>query len=193
MCEAIARLLGPHAEVVLHDPVTDRITGIWNPVSGRVVGDRSLLGELPEGEDVLGPYEKLLPDGRRLSSVSAVLRDESGRPTAVLCVNLDRTPLDQAVALLSAFAAPVTARPESLFEHDWVERINLAVGAAVRERGRPVDQWDRADRVAVLAELDHAGVFTVRKAVPVVARALHVSRSTLYALLAELRSGGAPA
>jgi predicted transcriptional regulator YheO len=64
-CEAIARLLSPHAEVVLHDPRTDTIAGIWNPVSGRRIGDASLLSELdglrPAGRDVFGPYPKSLP------------------------------------------------------------------------------------------------------------------------------------
>ncbi|RZQ62440.1 helix-turn-helix transcriptional regulator [Amycolatopsis suaedae] len=190
-CEAVARLLGPYAEVVLHDPVTDRILAVWNPASGRGPGDPSLLGELDaldeSARDVFGPYEKLLADGRRLSSVSAVLRDERGEPAAVLCVNLDRTPLEQAAAMLSAFGAPVSPRPEPLFEQDWPERIQQLIGEFLRERGRPVERLTRADRLAVLRRLDEAGVFTVRRAAPLVAGALRVSRSTLYSLLAELR------
>ena len=34
ICDALARLLSPHAEVVLHDPATDEIVAIWNPLSG---------------------------------------------------------------------------------------------------------------------------------------------------------------
>ena len=93
--EALARLLSPHAEVVLHDPATDEVAAIWNPLSGREPGDPSLLGELDEltatARDVYGPYPKTLPDGRRLSSVSAVIRDDDGKPAYVLCVNVDRT------------------------------------------------------------------------------------------------------
>jgi predicted transcriptional regulator YheO len=115
VCEAIARLLSPHAEVVLHDPATDSVTAIWNPLSRRTVGDPSLLGELdelsPVGPDVYGPYPKSLPDGRRLSSVSAVIRDDEGRPDAVLCVNVDRSAFDAAARILAAFAAPVTVQP----------------------------------------------------------------------------------
>src|SRR5262245_39878289 len=90
VCQAVALLLGPYAEVVLHDPGTDRILAIWNPMSSRSPGDPSLLGELdaldPSARDVFGPYEKLLGDGRRLSSVSAILRDGDGRPAAMLCI-----------------------------------------------------------------------------------------------------------
>lgn len=192
VCRAVAALLGPYAEVVLHDPATDRILAVWNPMSSRGPGDPSLLGELdaldPSGPDVFGPYEKLLADGRRLSSVSAVLRDAGGEVSVVLCVNLDRTPLEQAAAVLSAFGAPAAPRPEPLFEHDWTERVQHVVGSYVRECGRPVERLTRADRLAVLARLEEAEVFAVRRATPVVARALRVSRSTFYGLLAELRA-----
>ncbi|NAS26351.1 hypothetical protein GT755_32340 [Herbidospora sp. NEAU-GS84] len=192
VCRAVAALLGPYAEVVLHDPGTDRILAVWNPMSARGPGDPSLLGELdaldPAAPDVFGPYEKLLADGRRLSSVSAILRDADGRASVVLCVNLDRTPLEQAAAVLSAFGAPAASRPEPLFEHDWSDRVQHVVGSYVRECGRPVERLTRADRLAVLARLEEARVFAVRRATPVVARALGVSRSTLYGLLAELRA-----
>jgi predicted transcriptional regulator YheO len=191
VCQAIALLLGPYAEVVLHDVGRDRVLAVWNPLSRRSSGDASLLGELdrldPSARDVYGPYQKLLADGRRLSSVSAVLRDARGRPSAVLCVNLDRTPLDQAAALLAGFAAPSEGRPEALFEQDWTERVHQIIGSFVRACGRPVERLGREDRLSILAELDRAGVLAVRRAVPFVAGALKVSRSTVYALLAELK------
>lgn len=195
VCRAVALLLGPYAEVVLHDPETDRVLEIWNPMTSRRAGDPSLLGELdeldPSTQEVYGPYEKLLADGRRLSSVSAVLRDDRDRPSAVLCINLDRTPLERAAAVLSAFGAPTVERPEPLFEQDWSERIRHIVGSHVRETGRPIDRMTRQDRLVVLGRLDEARVFAVRRAAPVVAEALRVSRSTVYGLLAELRAQSA--
>ncbi|MGW2545331.1 helix-turn-helix transcriptional regulator [Kitasatospora sp. NPDC001574] len=195
VCRAVALLLGPYAEVVLHDAVRDEVLAVWNPMGGRAPGDPSLLGELDSldqsAPDVYGPYPKLLPDGRRLSSVSAVLRDDDGRPAAVLCVNLDRGPLEHAAALLAGFAAPTAPRPEPLFEHDWTERMNDVIGGYVRAHGRPPERLGREDRLAVLRELDQAGVLAVRRAVPAVATALKVSRSTVYTLLAELRDGSA--
>jgi predicted transcriptional regulator YheO len=188
VCEAIARLLSPHAEVVLHDPATDRIAGIWNAMSGRAVGDPSLLSEL-DGltRDVYGPYPKSLPDGRNLSSVSSVIRDPDGRAEVVLCVNVDRTAFEDAARILAAFAAPAAGQPQALFERDWTETLNEIVGGYVRERGAPVERLTRADRLDLLARLDKAGVFSHRRSVPVVAQAMRVSRSAVYQLLAETR------
>jgi predicted transcriptional regulator YheO len=192
VCRAVALLLGPYAEVVLHDPRTDRVLEIWNPMTSRRAGEPSMLGELdaldPSARDVFGPYEKLLADGRRLSSVSAVLRDADGEPSAVLCINLDRTPLERAAAVLSAFGAPAVPRPEPLFEQDWSEHVRHIVGGHVRQTGRPVERMTRQDRLVVLGLMDEAGVFAVRRAAPVVAEALQVSRSTVYGLLSELRA-----
>jgi len=190
--QAVALLLGPYAEVVLHDARTDQVLGIWNPISGRTPGDPSLLGELgsfePAAPDVFGPYEKQLPDGRRLSCVSAVLRDPSGEASAVLCVNLDRTPLDHAAALLTAFAAPTSPQPAALFDQDWTENMHRIIGEYVRSNGRPLEKLTRSQRLEVLAELSEAGVFAIRRSVPAVALALKTSRATVYSLLSELKN-----
>jgi predicted transcriptional regulator YheO len=189
VCAAIARLLSPHAEVVLHDPRTDKVVGIWNALSGRSVGDPSLLGELGDlQQDVYGPYPKSLADGRRLSSVSAVVRDEDGEPSVVVCVNVDRTAFDEAARLLAGFAAPVTAQPQALFEQDWTETLNSVVGDYVRSCGSPVDRLTKQDRLTLLTQLDTAGIFTQRRSVPAVAQAMRMSRSAVYQLLAEVRA-----
>jgi D-arginine utilization repressor len=191
VCEAIARLLSPHAEVVLHDPRSDTIAGIWNPMSGRRAGDPSLLSELdglrPAGQDVYGPYPKSLPDGRRLSSVSAVVRDGSGRAELVLCVNVDRTAFEAAAQVLAGFAAPVSGQPRELFDRDWTETINDIVGGYVRDHGRPTGRLSREDRLTLVARLEAADVFSRRRSVPAVAQALGISRSMTYRLLAEVR------
>ncbi|MFI8386714.1 hypothetical protein [Streptomyces sp. NPDC085540] len=55
----------------------------------------------------------------------------------MLCINLDRTPLEQAAAVLSAFGAPTEQRPEPSFEQDWSERVQHIIGGYVRETGAP--------------------------------------------------------
>jgi predicted transcriptional regulator YheO len=186
--DAVARLLAPHGEVVLHDVASDSIIAIWNPISGRIPGDPSLLAELDlEAGDVFGPYPKLLADGRNISSVSAVIRDASGEASTVLCVNVDRSDFEAAARLLAAFAAPVVEQPHALFELDWTEQLNDLVASHVRETGRTIERFTRGDRLHLVGRMDAAGVFGRQRSIPTVARTLQVSRSGLYSLLAESR------
>ncbi len=190
VCAAIAALLHPHAEVAMHDLETDTIVGLWNPLSGRGVGEPSLLEELPESwreRPVQGPYRKVLADGRELSSVSALVRDGNGKPAGLLCVNLDRTPLLDLAALLARLAAPVEARPHELFACDWREQIALAADEFCREHGLDRRRLTRADRRALVEQLDERGLFATRNAAEHVGRALGVSRATIYTLLKEAR------
>src|SRR5262245_54900740 len=89
--EAIQRLLHPHAEVVIHDIKKNRIAAIFHPFSKRKVGDPSLLSEeeMAMLENCIGPYEKINWDGRKLKSVSSLIRDENGKIVGMLCINLD--------------------------------------------------------------------------------------------------------
>ncbi|MFC4950837.1 helix-turn-helix transcriptional regulator [Pseudonocardia sp. GCM10023141] len=191
VCAAIAALFTPHAEVALHDLGTERIVALWNPISGRAVGEDSLLAELPGSPDdtpVLGPYAKVLPDGSACTSVSAVLTDDRGRPRGLLCINVDRSPLDRIAELATALLSARTERPAALFERDWREQLTLRVQELCRDRGVERSRLDRTARRDVIAVLDAEGLFAVRHAAELAAQALGVSRATVYALLKETRS-----
>ena len=71
---------------MLHDLSTETVVHIANPFSHRELGEPSLLHEIDFRPDVslIGPYEKVNFDGRRLKSVSAVLRDQGGRAVAAI-------------------------------------------------------------------------------------------------------------
>jgi predicted transcriptional regulator YheO len=190
VAEAVAALLQPHAEVVIHDIASDRIVKIWNAFSKRKPGDASYLGHDPDLLDAAesyGPYEKAHDDGSRLKSVSAVLRSPEGEKLGFLCINLDLSKLDAAVALLSAFGMPAAQPPEPLFRHDWRERINLEIRTFLQEQGSSLKALDRADRMALLSNLETKGLFETRNAVPFVAEALGISRASVYGLLAAAR------
>ncbi|WP_037494777.1 helix-turn-helix transcriptional regulator [Solirubrobacter soli] len=189
-CAAIAALLHPHAEVVVHDLATDTILAIWNPFSGRSVGDRSLLEELPAhwGEQPMqGPYPKVELDGRPLSAVSAVVPDAAGTPRGLLCVNLDRAPFADAARVLGALFAPTVAPPPELFERDWREQIASGVADYCAELGLARERLTRAQRLELLRRLEQAGLFATRNAADHTATALGVSRATVYSMLKEIR------
>jgi len=191
VCEAIVALLQPFAEVAVHDIRRDRIVAIWNPISERKVGDRSLLDELPEyaeGARVIGPYPKVLADGRAITSVGVVLHNAKGAGRGLLCINFDRSPFDGAIDLLSRFAAPVQERPPELSDRDWREQIVLLVDEECRARGLRRDCLTREQRLALVRHMEERGLFSTRHASAHAARALGVSRTTIYALLKEART-----
>ncbi len=189
-CAAVAALLHPYGEVVLHDLKADTVVGLWSPWPGREVGERSLLEELPESwheRPVQGPYRKVSVDGRELSSVSAVIHDADGLARGLLCVNLDRAPLLDVAGMLSRAFAPVQDPPPELFERDWREQIALTVDECCRRLGLDRGGLGRVDRRAVVRELDDRGLFATRNAAEHAARALGVSRTTVYDVLKEVR------
>jgi predicted transcriptional regulator YheO len=190
-CEAVAALFHPFAEVAVHDIRRDRIVALWNPISERAVGDASLLDELPdypEDARVIGPYPKVLADGRAITSVSVVLCNAKGARRALLCINFDRSPLDGMIELLAKFAAPVQERPSELFDRDWREQIALLVDAECRARRLRRDRLTRGQRLELVKLMDERGLFATRNAATHVARALGASRTTVYALLKEART-----
>ncbi len=191
LCEAVVALFHPLAEVAVHDIRRDRVVAIWNPISGRKVGDRSLIDELPEyaeGARVIGPYPKVLADGRAITSVSVVLLNAKGARRGLLCINFDRSPLDATIDLLTRFAAAVEERPPELFDRDWREQIALLVDDECRTRRLRGDRLTREQRLALVRLMDERGLFATRNAAAHAGRALGVSRTTIYALLKEARS-----
>lgn len=191
VCEAIVALFAPFAEVAVHDIRRDRVVAIWNPISERKIGDRSLIDELPpysEDARVIGPYPKVLADGRAITSVSVVLLNAKGVARGLLCINFDRSPLDGMIDLLVRFAAPVEDRPPELFDRDWREQILLVVDEECRSRRLRRERLSREQRLDLVRVLDERGLFSTRNAAAHAARALGVSRTTVYALLKEARS-----
>ncbi|WKL25728.1 helix-turn-helix domain-containing protein [Sinorhizobium meliloti] len=141
---------------------------------------------------MLGPYEKTGADGRRLKSVSAVLRDGEERAVGLLCINLDVSRIDDAVRLLAAFAGTPEPRPQALFSRDWREEINAALHAWLKVRGLALSALKRPDRVALVAALEEQGLFKTRNAVDHLASLIGTSRASIYNYLSAARDTKAP-
>ena len=194
VCDAIALLLQPQAEVVLHDLATETVAHIANPFSRREIGEPSLLHEIDFRPDValIGPYEKVNFDGRRIKSVSAVLRDRDARAIGVLCINLDVTQLQAAVDLLAALTrVPSGAgQPAVLFQEDWHERINQYVHAWTARKNVSITGLSRAQKRQLVGELASDGAFGGKHAAAYVSRVLQLSRASVYNYLRAARGAG---
>jgi predicted transcriptional regulator YheO len=185
VCEAIARLFQPYVEVVLHDLATGKIAHIANSYSKRKVGDSSLLESEPgfaEGMDVIGPYPKSRWDGRRLKSITAVLRDGRKRAVGLLCINYDVENFSEALQQLKRLIdlpAPVET-PRQLMSKDRREAVNTTVGQFLRSRNVTLAGLTSQDRDELLETLRSEGLFEIRNAVPYVAGILGLTRATIY-------------
>lgn len=189
--EAIATLLHPYAEVVLHDLRSGRIVRIWNSFTERKAGDPSNLsgaGDLfPDDQAVLGPYEKALSSQGRTKSITAGLRSDDDELIGFLCINLDITVLDHAQAMITAFVSPELKRPEPIYRSDIQQHINYLVRDYSMKVNKPIDNLSRAERGELVALVDRDGLFQARNSVLLVAKAMKISRASVYNMLAEAK------
>jgi predicted transcriptional regulator YheO len=190
IAEAVAAWLHPHAEVVLHDLSSDRVVKLWNNVSRRKPGERSLIAQdvqVEDDRDVYGPYERSNWDGRRLKCVSAVVHDDRGERSGLICMNLDVSQFDALGAFVQAFAASTAATPTAFTERDWREQIHSALAAYLREINTALPALTRAQKIGAVRALDAQHLFATRNAAQHVGEILSVSRATVYNWLTEAR------
>jgi predicted transcriptional regulator YheO len=194
--EAIATLLHPYAEVVLHDLRTGRIVRIWNSFTERQAGDLSNLKGaqdlFPDEQSVLGPYEKALPSQGRTKSITAGLRGAEGELIGFLCTNLDVSILDTASAALAAFASSDLKRPEPIYRTDLQQHISYLVRDYSLQINKPIDNLTRQERVELVAIVNENGLFQARNSVMHVAKAMKISRASVYNLLGEVNKRDEP-
>jgi predicted transcriptional regulator YheO len=195
VANGIAALFYPYVEVVIHDLGSQTITYIANNLSKRELGDASALEEIdaavaPDG--TMGPYEKLSWDGRRMRSVSIVMRDDDEEPVGVMCINYNVAVFDDIKDVIDTVVSRVTlvAQPEVLFRDDWQERINTFMHTWLRERQLSLATLSRVHRRELVDALFAEGAFSVRSAANYVAKVLGMGRATVYKRIGELREAG---
>jgi D-arginine utilization repressor len=183
VCDAIALLFQPYAEVVLHDLSSETVVYLSNPFSKRELGEPSLLHEIDfkPSDIIIGPYEKVNWDGRRIKSVSAVLR-ANGKAVGILCINVDVSHFHAVMQTLTALVAVPQSpeKPASLFKEDWHERINEYILTWTRERGLTIAEMSRAQKQRLVMDLAGDGAFGGRNAAAYISRVLGLGRATVY-------------
>lgn len=187
ICEAIAKLFSPNVEVVLHDLVSGTIAYMANAFSKRRIGDESLT-EIQALEnldlDVIGPYPKVNFNGRKLKSITTVLRNPGAAPMGLLCINYDTQTAASLIDALQKMVAIPKAEddslPPDLFKGDWREHANMVIDRFLKDRQVALSGLSGPDKQALVTRLDNEGIFTIRNVVPYLCDVLGVSRATLY-------------
>ncbi|HDR9099002.1 TPA: PAS domain-containing protein [Burkholderia vietnamiensis] len=191
IADGIAALFFPYAEVVIHDLHDQTVLYLANNLSKREVGDDSALEEIDHSarERVIGPYEKLNWDGRRMRCVSNVLFGDEGRPAGMMCINFNIAVFDDVRATLDVFikGAGIVAQPDELFRDDWQERINTFLHGWLRERQVGLNGLTREHRRELVEALYAEGAFRGKSAANYVANVLGMGRATVYKHLKHLK------
>jgi len=190
LVEPLAEAIGPGVEVVLHDlsKLPDSVVAIAGGLSGRTVGApatdlglRLLMQDDPP--DRIVGYRTELPGGVVCRSSTIFLRGDAARPVAALCINRDIGRLTQARDLLSELVdtPAVSGHDRSETFYDSVENLTgdllrRAIGAI----GVDVAAMTKADKTRVVKDLESRGFFLIKESVELAARALGVSRYSIY-------------
>lgn len=194
MARAFARLLHPYAEVVIHDIAKDKIEAIFNNFSKREVGDSSYLDRwdftVDPQDNVIGPYEKINYDGRKLKSISVVLRNAIGKAVGFLCVNMDVSVFTRYREALDVFLnnddQNISTQKQSLFKDDVYEQINTFVQQYCRQHQLNIECLSREENQLLLQKLKTHGAFKGKNATNYIARILNISRATVYNYLKQI-------
>jgi predicted transcriptional regulator YheO len=195
LAASIARLLAPFCEVVIHDfrDLEHSIVHIEGDISHRRVGGSAtdLLLQCVQRRETaedLHNYLTSLPDGRLMKSSTIFLRDVKGVAYGAFCINLEITAFVQFRRLLGEVIQ--TEERGSLTEHfadDIGSTLQTMIAETLYELEVQTPVMTREDKVALIARLDAKGAFQVKKAVPLLADQLGLSRATVYNYLSEAR------
>jgi D-arginine utilization repressor len=196
IADGIAALFFPYAEVVIHDLHDQTVLYLANNLSKREIGDDSALEEIDHSarERVIGPYEKLNWDGRRMRCVSNVLFDDRGQPAGMMCINFNIAVFDDVRSTLDLFIKGGTmtdAPTNDLFRDDWQDRINTYLHNWLRDRQMGINALTREHKREIVEALHAQGAFRGRSSANYVAAVLTMGRATVYKILKQMKEGGA--
>lgn len=189
--EGIVSLFNPFVEAAVHDLSTGEIAALYNNISRRKVGDPSPLHELKmpveKFPDVFDPYYKTNWDGRRLKCTSITVRDEKGRPIALICFNFDTTVFREIdLNLKTLLEVKQTAEnPIELFNENWQQRVNDCITNYLKENNITLVVLSKEQKKEAVIRLYQHGLFNYRRAADYIAEKMNISRATVYNYLKE--------
>ena len=203
----LGTIVGHHIEVVLHDltrPESSIVAIANGHVSNRSVGNSILSGPKDDqgfsaakralsagGEaehSIVDDYPTLTRSGQRLKSSTVIFRDAAGEPFAALCLNANHTIVEAAHAWLGLLLRPNgTAAPAPSEEPEMDTLMKEIISDAVRRLGKPVSMMNKEEKIQAVQAMMQRGLFIVKGGVERAAKALGVTRFTIYNYLEALR------
>jgi len=193
LCDAIGKLFYPNVEVVMHDLESKTLVHIVNAFSKRRVGDAMLSDTKAMqtlSEDWIGPYDKRNLDGKRLKSVSVILRDAHEMPIGMVCINYNTEVVHTLLDSLKGFlhVNDITQKPSVLFSQSWQEHTDETIEKYLNMKNISLLGLNMEEKKELIAFLDKEGIFAIRNGVGYVCTTLNISKATLYNWLKVVRN-----
>jgi predicted transcriptional regulator YheO len=194
----IQATFGRMCEVVLHDfrQEDHSVVALAGDVTHRQIGSPmseiglSLVRLRDSAEDKLN-YVTRLPDGRVMKSTTMLLRTGKGHVIGALCINLDVTELRMMNIMMSELTGESDDAQEpttTVFGSDIEVVIDAVLADIEAQLGRPLTHLPPAEWMAVFRTIDERGIFQIRRAVPLIAARLGLSRASVYNYISRLRA-----
>ncbi len=197
----ISKQCGNKCEIVLHDLTKDynhTIVDIRNGhITNRTIGGcGSNLGlEVLSGNVVDGDrfnYIIHTPTGRILRSSTIYMKDQSGKPLASLCVNLDITETVQLEAVIKSYNNyDISQEQTEIFAQDVSGLLDQLIIDAQKITNKPFENMNREEKIEFINYLDKKGAFMITHSSEKMCELLSISRFTFYNYLETARSNNA--
>ena len=173
----------PHSLVHIEGNVTRRTVGA--PVTDLVL---RVLRQEKDGVKDMANYKTVTRDGRVLKSSTTFIRSPAGKVIGAFCINYDVTEHLNAIAMLEDFVHTSETDEDENFAASFGETIESLTDQAVRQAKKQPAMMTKEEKVQLVQTLEYQGAFLIRGAVAYVAKALGVSKFTVYNYLKEARS-----
>ncbi len=196
--EALGKTLGKQYEVVLHNVLQTEssVMAIANEhVTGRSVGSPAtdLLVEIINSESVNNNmvlnYANRTKDGRKLKSSTVLIRSNKGDAIGCLCINIDLTNMEVAKKFIESISFVNEEHGEESLENfpeDVTEFQKIMIEKSMRLVDKPISLCTKEDKLRVVRYLHQNNMFNIKGSVEEVAKALNVSRYTIYNYVEEV-------
>lgn len=190
--EGVVKLFYPYVEGAIHDLQSGKVVALYNNLSRRKLGDPSAVTELgveiKDFPDAFDPYYKTNWDGRKLKCVSVTIRDDTGFPIGLICLNFDTSVFETMNLQLDKLLGLVNKKglnPVEQFGDNWQQQVLDFIDAYAREYNVAVAAMSKQQKADLVCDMyDHA-LFNYRDAASYIAQQLDVSRTTIYNYLKQ--------
>ncbi len=201
MVPFLAHLCGIYTEVVLHDiqdPEHSVIAIANGHLTGRKIGSpltdfakECMDNKVYETTDYLSDYSGSAK-GRPFLSNTIFIKD-GDILIGMLCVNRDTTVCTELTEVMNRFLSGYhlntspSAHIQESIEQPVDEPLDRSIKTIISESGYNVRNLPPRERIYLLKLMDAHGIFSTKGSVEAVAKALYVSKPTIYRDLAHSR------